>query len=177
MYANFNRLWTKTQYTNWLNSGELQNDEVEVLQLNNNNDIRYLSDNIYKLINLKEINLSRTPITQLPSSIGDLKNLEELYLQNSKIESLPEELKNIKKPIKIVANNTPLSENPNFNLENWPPNFYIFLKMSQFSLLPATELFKRYKRENFQKGGRKRKTNKRRTNKKKKINKRKSRRR
>jgi hypothetical protein len=158
--ANFNREWTKREYTNWLNSGELQNDDVEVLQLNNNNDITNLSDNIYKLINLKEINLSRTPITQLPSSIGDLKNLEELYLQNSGIESLPEELKNIKRPIKIVANNTPLSRNPNFGLENWPPNFYIFLKMSQFSLLPATELFKRYPRMNFQKGGKRRRTRK-----------------
>jgi Leucine-rich repeat (LRR) protein len=125
---NFKRDWRKRQYTDWLNSGGLPDYNVETLHLNNDNDITNLSDNINNLPNLKEINLSRTPITQLPSSIGQLNNLEELYLQHSGIESLPEELKNITRPIKIVAYGTPLSRNPNSGLQNWPPNFYIYLR-------------------------------------------------
>jgi hypothetical protein len=150
MNPNRKREWSIREYTNWLNSGELQNDEVEVLQLNNNDNITNLSDNINNLTKLKEIKLSRTPITQLPSSIGQLNNLEELYLQNSGIESLPEELKNIKRPIKIVVNNTPLSLNPNFRLDDWPPNFYIFLKMSQLMVMPIQQLSQRYPRQQQQ---------------------------
>jgi len=142
---NFKREWTKRQYIDWVNSGELQNDDVEVLQLNNSNDIN-LSDNINNLPNLKAIDLSRTSITQLPSSIGQLKYLEVLNLQNTNIESLPEELKNIKHPIQIAAYNTPLSRNRNSGLQNWPDNFYINLRsgLDQTMLLSVKQLIDRY---------------------------------
>ncbi|MBN3300871.1 MFHA1 protein, partial [Amia calva] len=47
---------------------------------------------ISKLINLKELTLSRNEFVEFPSEIQFLVNLEKLYLNQNKIQSIPEEI-------------------------------------------------------------------------------------
>jgi hypothetical protein len=60
---------------------------VEKLELQNNK-ISKIDDNILKLVNLKELDLSYNQIELVPKKIADLKKLECFYLSNNKLKNI-----------------------------------------------------------------------------------------
>ena len=56
----------------------------------------YISEDIQKLQNLKNLTFCETKLVKLPDSIGSLPKLESLRVNNTPIESLPKTLGNLK---------------------------------------------------------------------------------
>jgi len=72
------------------NIDEIEEVELQWQQLNE------FPNQIFKLKNLKFLDLCYNQITSIPEEIGNLKNLEKLYLSgNSEITAIPKEIGNL----------------------------------------------------------------------------------
>jgi Leucine-rich repeat (LRR) protein len=86
-------------------------------------DHKYLSDHlpsqIYKLINLKRLEIQMGEINEIPDEISYLINLQELYLQSNKIKRISKEISQLTKlkKLRLVDNRikdiTPICYIPN----------------------------------------------------------------
>ena len=65
------------------------NPETTTLDLRKYPGLKRLPPNIYKLKNLKSLNLSGCVLRSLPERIGELSNLESLDVSNTMINTLP----------------------------------------------------------------------------------------
>lgn len=70
----------------------------------------YLPESFSIFRNLRDLYLSGSPITTLPSDIGELSRLEVLFLHRSKIASLPESLREVESLTEFDIEDTPLAE-------------------------------------------------------------------
>ncbi|CEI89483.1 hypothetical protein RMCBS344292_03838 [Rhizopus microsporus] len=61
-----------------------------------NNNIKELPDELWKLTSLEELNLGYNKIKKIPKEVGLLINLKELYLHNNEIQELPTQIGRLK---------------------------------------------------------------------------------
>ncbi|CAI9109282.1 OLC1v1009084C10 [Oldenlandia corymbosa var. corymbosa] len=64
-----------------------------------------IPEEVFKLLHLKTLNLSRTRVRVISKSIGSLKNLEYLDLRYTEVSELPEEILNLEGLVHLTANN------------------------------------------------------------------------
>jgi Leucine-rich repeat (LRR) protein len=72
--------------------------------------ISVFPEQIFKMYNLKILDLSHNNLTYIPGRIKELKNLQELYINHNKIEDLPASLAEMNTIWKLYIQANPLNE-------------------------------------------------------------------
>jgi len=91
---------------------KIAHNQIVGLSLHNTH-MSTLPHSVGKLLNLKELNLTRNAITHLPDSIGNLFNLEKIDLRNNHITKLPETVGNLINLQELLLGSNPLTQLPN----------------------------------------------------------------
>lgn len=107
-----------------------------VFQLTNAK-LKEIPEEIFRLIQLRTIDLSGNNIKQLQTSIGNFANLRTLILNNNSLISLPEELCNLGKLETLSLNNNCLEQMPN-KLSNLRSLRTINLSNNRLTKFPIT---------------------------------------
>ncbi|MBN2893362.1 MAG: leucine-rich repeat domain-containing protein [Bacteroidales bacterium] len=81
-------------------------------ELYKDNNFSELPKELFKLTNLKYLNLTFCQIDTLPLEIGNLNNLTRLYINNNQLSSLPPEIGNLINLIELVLYSNQLSTLP-----------------------------------------------------------------
>ncbi|MFN8672353.1 MAG: leucine-rich repeat domain-containing protein [Candidatus Sericytochromatia bacterium] len=99
------------------------------------NKISKLPSSISKLKNLKSINLSENELMDLPNELTELTNLEEIYLNKNRIYQLPNGMNKLKNLKKIFLFNNHLNEIPNeiFKIESLE---VLYLNLNYLNKIP-----------------------------------------
>eukprot|EP00948_MAST-09A_sp_MAST-9A-sp1_P003474 g3474.t1 len=84
---------------------------LQVLSLSNNN-LDHLPENIGDLVHLKELNLLKNKLVDLPDSICNLKDLVILEISNNRLRNLPERIGNLQKLPRLTVESNELCELP-----------------------------------------------------------------
>ncbi len=102
---------------------QVENIALESLRHLKNASLEYLSivnckgdslpECIFEQFKLKTLIIWKTPITNIPGSIGNLKSLKWLFLRSLKIESLPKEMFELTKLEKLNIEDCPVKFIPN----------------------------------------------------------------
>jgi Leucine-rich repeat (LRR) protein len=86
-----------------------------------------LPEEIYNLIELKELVLADCELTKLSNSISKLQNLEVLDLRyNTNLKYLPESIRDLKKLKVLYLHNVALSAAEKACIAEWLPNVKVF---------------------------------------------------
>ncbi len=71
-------------------------EKVYVLSLGEDIELRYLPNDIGRLVNLQIFSVGGNHLTRLPKSIGNLKNLQILSAGGNDLEKIPKTMKKLK---------------------------------------------------------------------------------
>jgi Leucine-rich repeat (LRR) protein len=104
---------TLADFNNIFALEDVKNNVTE-LHLNNFYSLKQIPANLFKLTNLRILQIIKCNISVLPKSISKLQNLQDLYLQDNQLKELPDSLANIrglkllyleKNPLEATKNN------------------------------------------------------------------------
>lgn len=104
---------TLADFNNIFALEDVKNNVTE-LHLNNFYSLKQIPANLFKLTNLRILQIIKCNISVLPKSISKLQNLQRLYLQDNQLKNLPDSLADIpglkllyleKNPLEATKNN------------------------------------------------------------------------